>query len=248
MRSVRRSQEPVILGKIRPHDGEWRDLGYSERNELRQALFGDFSGICAYCDEECDSSTDRSKSPWAETIDHFRPRSKFPHLAYDWLNLIYACERCNKAKADQWPEHDDLANTFLAAYDRFIPVSEYVNPNALGGQLPASDFFDFDVQTGEIVPAEDTSDLEWSIAMRTIRDIDLNDRNLGENDPNHLFNRRMDWLDRLITKLEAVDDFDSLMDLRYEFTRPDQPFSGFVSAYFSRLMSGPPPSGGTPAP
>ena len=56
----------------------------------------------------------------------------------------------------------------------------------------------------------------------------------------------MNWLHHLTVKLEAVNDFDSLMNLVYDFTRPDQPFSGFVSAYFSRLMSGPPPSGGTP--
>lgn len=222
-------------------------MGYAERNELRQALSRDFSGICAYCDEECAPSTDRGKSTWVETIDHFRPRARFPHLTYDWPNLVYACERCNKAKADQWPEHDDLVNAFLAAYDRFIPASEYVNPNALDGQLPASAFFDFDVETGEIVPAESVGDREWSIAVRTIRDIDLNDRNLGENDPNHLFNRRVGWLHRLIAKLEAIDDFDSLMELMHAFTRPNQPFSGFVSAYFSRLMFGPPPSGGTPA-
>ena len=138
-------------------------------------------------------------------------------------------------------------NSVLAAYERFTPVSEYVSPNALDGQLQASHFFDFDVETGEIVPADDVSDMDWSVALRTIRDIDLNDSTLGENDPNHLFNRRMGWLDQLIAKLEAVDDFDALMNLMHAFTQPDQPFSEFVSAYFSRLMSGPPPSGGTPA-
>ena len=174
-----------------------------------------------------------------ETIDHFRPRSKFPHLTFDWLNLIYACERCNKAKADEWPELNDFVNSVLAAYDRFTPVSEYVNPNALDGRLPASDCFDFDVETGEIVPAESVDDHMWSTAFRTIRDIDLNDSSRGENDPNHLWNRRMGWLHRLLAELEALDDFDSFMELMYAFMRPDQPFSGFVSAYFSRLMSGP---------
>ena len=178
-------------------------------------------------------STERGRSSWAETIDHFRPRSKFPHLTYDWLNLVYACERCNKAKADRWPEHDDLVNAFLAAYDRFIPASEYVNPSFNADQLPASDFFDFDVQSGEIVPADGVSDNEWSIAMRTIRDIDLNDSNLGENDPSHLWNRRLDWLSSLMSELEAVDNFEARMRLMYAFTQPDQPFSGFVSAFFS---------------
>ena len=237
MRSVRRSREPEILNQIRGHDVLWRELGPAERNQLRRALSRDFKGICAYCGEQCAWPTESDKSLWAETIDHFRPRSRFPHLAFDWLNLIYACNRCNQAKADQWPEPDDRVSAFLAAYDRFTPVSEYVNPNVVDGQLPAEDFFDFDMETSEIVPADGIGDLEWSTALRTISDVDLNDRTLGENDPRHLWNRRLGWLRLLIARLDAIDDVDSQVELMYAFMRPDQPFSGFVSAYFRRLLS-----------
>lgn len=79
-------------------------------------------------------------------------------------------------------------------YRRYTSPSEYVSPNVSPGGRPAQGFFDFDVATGEIFPADDLDDLEWSLARRTIRDIDLNDSELGENDPNHLMFQRRDEL------------------------------------------------------
>lgn len=55
------------------------------------------NGYCSYC-----------QSPAAACehgrIDHFRPKSLFPSLAYDWRNYFYSCEFCNHAKGDQWPD------------------------------------------------------------------------------------------------------------------------------------------------
>lgn len=33
-------------------------------------------------------------------IDHFKPRSKYPHLATDYKNLVYSCSYVNIAKSD----------------------------------------------------------------------------------------------------------------------------------------------------
>ncbi len=41
-------------------------------------------------------------------IDHFRPKSKFPKLKDDILNLFYACPICNRFKGDDWPSDPDL--------------------------------------------------------------------------------------------------------------------------------------------
>ena len=61
-----------------------------------------------------------------------------------------------------------------------------------------------------------------------------------ERSESPLFNRRSGLAPPSdMAELEALDDFDSFMELMYAFMRPDQPFSGFVFAYFSRLMSGP---------
>jgi hypothetical protein len=46
------------------------------------------------------------------TIDHFRPRSRFPRLVADYANLHYCCNECNTYKGDRWPTDAELANDF----------------------------------------------------------------------------------------------------------------------------------------
>lgn len=59
----------------------------------------DFRATCAYCLLE---------EKWAAglenfELDHFRPRSRFPHLALDFYNLYWACHVCNRIKGASWP-------------------------------------------------------------------------------------------------------------------------------------------------
>ena len=115
---------------------------------------------------------------------------------------------------------------------RYTPVSEYVCPNAEAGRSPAVDYFSYDDGTGEISPAEQLSDEEWSMARRTIVDIDLNDANLGENALGHLRNLRRNQLKLIMQKLNAVQDPFLKLRLAREFVLPDKPYSSFVAAYF----------------
>ena len=57
-----------------------------------------FAMKCAYCETWI---TARS---WRH-VEHFRPNSIYPALAYDWNNLLQACGGCNCApyKADEFP-------------------------------------------------------------------------------------------------------------------------------------------------
>lgn len=77
-----------------------------------------FHGKCAYCEQEISSS-------FFGSGEHFRPKGNVtvpgpagkqvatladgnPHggyfwLAYDWRNLVPACDKCNNAKSDQFP-------------------------------------------------------------------------------------------------------------------------------------------------
>ena len=236
MHSVRRSPEPGFLAAIRQTHTRWRDLDRPTRVQVRDALARDFGRICAYCEQPCHWPTRTSNSRNEETIDHFRPRSRFPNLQFDWLNLIYACRRCNQSKDDGWPGADDPQRHRLltALYrPRYTAVSEYVDPNAVDGQRQAGDFFDFNFETGEIKPADELGQLEWSMALRNIRDIDLNDSTLGENDPSHLKNQRLRWRDLLIRQLDTLDDVEEKIRVMSEFMLPDKPFSGFVSAYLT---------------
>ena len=233
MHSVERSPEPDFLAQLRATHTQWDDLQGDERRQIRDALALDFGTICAYCERPCQGATATHEGPSEETIDHFRPRHQFPDLRFDWLNLVYACRRCNQAKGGSWPGFDDdLVNQMLAAVDaRYVPVSEYVNPSAVDGQRPAGEFFDFDDETGEMLPPSHLGGAEWSIARRTIRDVDLNDSELGENDESHLWNRRLEQRALLIERINRMDDFDAKLNIMLEFMLPDKPFSSFIRAY-----------------
>jgi uncharacterized protein (TIGR02646 family) len=213
--------------ELRVAFGEWsgRDLDGSDRARIREELREDFGAICAYCEKTCHSRAGSKESPDGETIDHFRPRSLFPGLWLDWLNLVYVCWRCNDIKGDSWPGYGNSIT------EKLLPATEYVNPNAASGRRAANEFFDFNVENGEIRPSEGLNSEEQFQALRTIRDIDLNDLLLSGNDPDHLLIQRLDWLDAVLERLEAVDDFNRRVTMLFEFALPNQPFSGFIYAY-----------------
>ena len=216
MHSVERSPEPDFLAQMRIAHATWDELDGGDRRRIRDALAGDFSSICAYCEQLCQPTRPRlrteggEESPWPyeETIDHFRPRSRFPELWLDWLNLVYACYRCNQSKGDSWPATDDVKNRLLTAVHkpRYVPVLEFVDPNAADSRRPAQEFFDFDFDSGEIRPAEELDALEWSSARRTIYDVDLNDElsDLGSYHPDSLVNQRRYRLYLLIEQIAAL--------------------------------------------
>ena len=245
MHPVQRSPEPDFWPELQATFLRWDDLGSGERRQIRDALAGDFGPICAYCERPCHSQSRLGAPSDAETIDHFRPRNRFPTLYLEWLNLVYACDRCNQRKGNQWPSFDDseINQRLSALYSgRYVPPAEYVNPNWTVGQRPVREYFAFDVNTGAITPAEGLDATEWSMALRTILDIDLNDssgNSPGENEPAHLWNRRLNHLNLLANQLVGMDDLAAQISIVRQFTMVDKPYSGFISAWvqarFGRL-------------
>ena len=240
MRSVQRSREPDFLAEIRARYTRWEYLDDHDRHRIRVALKENFGPICAYCQQPCELSTRADDSQRGE-IDHFRPRSRFRDHQFDWLNLIYACRRCNQSKDDDWPVHADKRNQNMTNdyRPRYTPVSEYVNPNEARGRRSAHEFFDWDFDTCEIKPSEQLNNLEWSIAQRTIDDIDLNyERSkIGRYDSANLCNRRREQLKFLKEALGWLDDRDEKAYMIRQFTLPDKPFSEFIAAYFRSIDS-----------
>ena len=245
MHSVQRSPDPAFLARLHSAYTRWEDLDGNDRRRIRDALALDFKEICAYCERLCGVSGPFGHSSNRATIDHFHPRVHFPDLWLDWPNLMYACHRCNQAKGGKWPGHDDqLVNERLETLTggRYRRVSQYVNPNALAGQRPVSEFFSFNFEGGEMAPAERLDLEEWSMARRTILDIDLNDSKTSRNDPSQLCNRRLHWLNLVKQQLEQLPDIDAQVWIMRTFSQPDKPYSSFVSAF----LAGDSSSGSTP--
>lgn len=65
----------------------------------RPALRDEFKYACGYC-ENREPELGGSE---AFHVDHYRPKSKFPHLICKYTNLIYSCRYCNRSKSNYWP-------------------------------------------------------------------------------------------------------------------------------------------------
>ena len=122
--------------------------------DFRDKLSNRFFGKCGYCERRCDGPAN------APTVDHFRPRSKFPELTYVWSNWVFACFRCNDIKANLWPD------------------SGYVDPCAIPPDERPETYFEVDVVTGEIIAKPSLSAADKRKAQNTIDDVGLNARDL----------------------------------------------------------------------
>ena len=230
MHSVERSPEPAFLAAMRAAYPQWADLNASDRQAIREALRADFGQCCAYCENRCDIAGNGAS---LETVDHFRPRSKFPRQALDWLNLVYACQRCNTTKGNLWPDESDAPNRRYAVVAGFAPVTAYVNPNAISDQRPAQEFFEFYFDGdngGQIVPAAPLSPAEMLMAQRTIEDLDLND-DYGRVDQ-RLPELRTEHLDFILDEIgDPAADLARTESILRDYSRPGQPFASYVAAY-----------------
>jgi len=43
-------------------------------------------------------------------VEHYRPKSRFPHLINDYDNLLYSCDVCNRYKGDDWPSDNPVSD------------------------------------------------------------------------------------------------------------------------------------------
>ena len=67
--------------------------------DIKEALNKTYHGKCAFCET------------WSEEwhVEHYRPKSLYPWLAFSWDNLLVACARCNKFKGNRFEIAGDPA-------------------------------------------------------------------------------------------------------------------------------------------
>jgi len=132
----------VYLEDTSPNNRKKLDVAFGKYNhrQVKDSLKIMFSGKCAYCESHI------SHIGFGH-IEHFRPKSKFPDLCFEWENLMLGCEICNgkRYKGDKFPESDE-AGPFIN------PVEE--NPD---------EFFDFefDAETGtaNVIPQTERANI-----------------------------------------------------------------------------------------
>ncbi|MGL6074413.1 MAG: hypothetical protein ACRC8S_09665 [Fimbriiglobus sp.] len=102
--------------------------GVNARDRLLEHLQALNQKHCSFCDGyPIEAFTE-------EPIEHFRPKSLFPEVAYQWENLFYICTGCNGNKNDKWHESlvkPDLSEYFFLTYFMFNQYGDIVeNPTA----------------------------------------------------------------------------------------------------------------------
>ena len=227
MHSIPRSPEPGFLSDLRAKYSDWDQLEPTERRQVRRALAEDFLKVCAYCEQSCVPPTP-TEGDNEESVDHLRPRRDFPGEWLSWLNLVYACRRCNQSKGSKWPVIDDDDNRRLSVISRYQEVSDHVCPNQSDTLPRCESLFEFDLDTGEIGPANGVDDFYWSMAKRTIDDIDLNSVFPSYQDLPELRRARLTYLE---TTIEQAQDPSLIATIVNGLCQRNQEFSSFLSVY-----------------
>ncbi len=73
------------------NDFSWK----GKYQEISNSLFEITKNHCCFCDIHPLKAS-------GATVEHFRPKSKYPKLSYFWGNLFYCCTNCQK-KGDKFP-------------------------------------------------------------------------------------------------------------------------------------------------
>jgi uncharacterized protein (TIGR02646 family) len=89
-----------------PEDTKEKLLAHYRHKDIQSALTESSSGKCAFC--ECIPSEGGNIE-----IEHFKPKSIYPDLTFDWTNLLPSCRKCNGSKSN----HDTATEPIVNPYD-----------------------------------------------------------------------------------------------------------------------------------
>lgn len=144
MRKFSRAEEPPICTK---HSATWNAQWLALRSSNPKAVFSWYTidgksardhmlpllreqsqGHCSFCDAFPVEGVSN------ETIEHFRPKTKFHDQAYTWSNLYYCCDACQGSKREQWDEQllcADAVEYSFSKYFEFDFTTGAIRPNSL---------------------------------------------------------------------------------------------------------------------
>lgn len=89
-----------------PEKEKQKLTSFYRNDDVRQALVKSSNGKCAFC--ECIPSEGGNVE-----IEHFKPKSIYPNLTFEWLNFLPSCRKCNGAK----DSHDTGLEAIVNPYD-----------------------------------------------------------------------------------------------------------------------------------
>jgi uncharacterized protein (TIGR02646 family) len=165
--------------------------------EVWTALASAFHTKCVFCERIS-----------AKTVDHYRPKERYPKKMFRWNNLLLCCSDCNRVKGDVFKFRDG------------IPL--LLDPT----QDDPLEFFEWNVKTGALVPRTEPERIER--ANHTIDQLDLNDQPLQDERADKL--KDILYLLARVVRESAIEPNTS--ERLQAALRPSRPYLGIVRFLF----------------
>lgn len=103
---------------------------------IKPALRAIFNGKCAYCESYVGAVGHGD-------LENYRPKSRYPHLAYELSNLLFTCSICNQRyKGDKFPLESEPPSTVADQADMFGDTRSAVIDIANEKPLLLNPYFD----------------------------------------------------------------------------------------------------------
>ncbi|MEG0434782.1 MAG: hypothetical protein RR510_16775 [Morganella sp. (in: enterobacteria)] len=100
-----------------PEKEKDRLTGYYRHQNIKDALFSTSDNKCAFC--ECIPEDGGNFIQ----IEHFYPKSLYPHLCFSWDNFLPSCNKCNLAKSTLDTNITPLVNPYTDEPSQHFHVS-----------------------------------------------------------------------------------------------------------------------------
>ena len=172
-------------------DWSWK-VGEKKYKELTSLLKQCSKYHCSYCDSYRIGTRNIK-----DTIDHFRPKAKFPLIAYQWENLFISCHYCQE-KGDKFDE-------LLLKPDE----QDYFFYN----------YFEYDKKAGKIIPNPNRSSANQERARITIDLFKLNGKQSDVGTDDDITFHRKALYKKHLSDPDLLSNID-VYPYRYMFAQP----------------------------
>jgi uncharacterized protein (TIGR02646 family) len=146
----------------------------------------------------------------AKTLDHYRPKERYPKKMFRWNNLLLCCSDCNRAKGCAIQFRDGVPLLLDPTKDEDDPLN----------------FFAWDTATGALVALADPT--RTHRAAHTIGQLELNDQPLQDERAEKL--KSVVYLLARVAREQPVES--DTRDRLYAELRPERPYLGIIRYLF----------------
>lgn len=123
---------------------------------VRRQLKKDQKFLCAYCEKKLlDQKSD---------VEHYRPKSIYYNLSFEWDNLLLSCGMCNSCKGNQFPLKGGALPNPLNTKEEPLLLNPYRDD--------PEQYFGYNM--GEIFALDTLSNTDYEKAEKTIDTVKLN--------------------------------------------------------------------------